>query len=185
VSFDVPYARARWRAAPPLAAAGAVAVGLALLGRWTTELGLGVALASVALAGAIELLGDARYRSVAPVPMIAGFVVLAAGLPLGPGPDLLAAAGGVVLLAWVAEDPARPAGGVLRGAIGWALPGLAVGLAWASSFLLPPSSAPIGIAGGLLAAVVIALAALFHRPEIVTSEQAPVSPSTRGRSGTR
>jgi hypothetical protein len=173
VTLDVPFARARWRATPSLAAAGAVAVALALLGRWPIEIGLGVALASVAIAGGLELAGDGRHRSIAPVPMLAGLLLLAAGLPSGPAPELLAGVGGVVLLAWIAEDPARPAGGALRGAVGWGLPGLAVGLAWVSSFLLPPSSAPIGVAGGLLAAVVIALAALFHRPEIVTTEPAP------------
>ncbi len=161
-----------WTALPPLAAAGALAVVLALFGRWPFALGLGIALASVALAGGLEWVDDGRIRSMAPVPMLAGFLLLVARLPAGPAPELLAGVGGVVLLAWLAEDPARPAGGATRGVIGWGLPGLAVGLAWVSSFLLPPSAAPIGLAGGLLAAVVIALAAVVHRPELVTSEPA-------------
>jgi hypothetical protein len=170
---DVPFSRARWRSLPPLAAAGAVSVALAWLGRWPTAIGLGVAVGSVAVAAGLEWSADVRARGVAPVPMIAGLLFLGLGLTSGPATELLAGAGGVVLLAWIAEDPARPAGGPVRGVIGWGLPGLAVGLAWVSSFLLPPSAAPIGVAGGLLAAIVIALAALFHRPELVTSEQSP------------
>jgi hypothetical protein len=173
MTADVPFARARWRTLPTLAATGAVDTVLALLGRWPTAVGLVVALASVGVAAGLALVADPRLRGVAPVPVLVGLLALAAGLPTGPAPELLAGVGGVVVLGWVAEDPARPAGGLLRGAIGWGLPGLAVGLAWVSSFLLPSSAAPIGVAGGLLAAVVIALAALFHRPEIVTAEPAP------------
>jgi hypothetical protein len=173
MSRDEPFARARWRSVPPLAAAGAVAVVMALIGGWPTAVGLGVALGSVGVAAGFSLPSVSRIRPLAPLPLLAGFLVLAAGLPSDPAPELLAGVGGVVLLAWIAEDPARPAGGALRGAIGWGLPCLAVGLAWISAFLLPPSAAPIGVAGGLLAAVVIALAALFHRPELVTSEPAP------------
>jgi hypothetical protein len=167
-----PFSLARWRALPPLFVVGAVGIGLALLGHWPAVVGMAAALVAVGSAGTLELQDNARTRSLAPIPALAGTLFLAAGLPAGAGPDLLAGFAGVVLLAWIAEDPARPAGGVVRGAMGWGLPGLAVGLAWVCSFLLPPSSAPIGVAGGLLAAVVIALAVLFHRPEIVTSEPA-------------
>jgi hypothetical protein len=173
VSLDLPFARARWRTLPALAAVGAVAIVMALIGDWPTDLGIGIALVTVGVATALSLLTDPRLRLLAPLPMLAGFLVLAAGLPSYPAPELLAGVGGVVLLAWIAEDAARPSGGLLRGAIGWGLPCLAVGLAWVSAFLLPPSAAPVGVAGGLLAAVVIALAWLFHRPEIVTSEPAP------------
>ncbi len=173
VTRDAGFGRARWRTLPPLVAAGLVALVLARVGRWPSGLGLGVALAAVVLAGALGLVEDARIRRLAPLPLLAGLLALTAGLPTGPGYDLLAGAGGVVFLAWIAEDAARPAGGTVRGAIGWGLPGLAVGLAWVSSFLLPPAAAPIGVAGGLLAAIVILLALLFERPELVTSEPAP------------
>ncbi|MGA9840560.1 MAG: hypothetical protein WBS16_09070, partial [Thermoplasmata archaeon] len=60
-----------------------------------------------------------------------------------------------------------------RGAVVWAVPGLAVGVAWASEFLLPSTSAPLGVAGGLLAASLIALAYLVSRPELFDREAAP------------
>ena len=170
---DASFDRARWRTLPPLVAAGLVAIVLARVGRWPPELGLGVALAAVVLAGGLGLITDDRFRRLAPVPLLAGLLALTAEVPTGPGFDLLAGAAGVVVLAWIAEDPARPAGGAVRGAIGWGLPGLAVGLAWVSSFLLPPAAAPIGVAGGLLAAILILLAWLFERPEMVVSEPAP------------
>jgi hypothetical protein len=170
VTLDVPFAHARWRTVPPLAAAGAIETVLALLGHWPTAFALGVALASIGVAGGLQFSAELRLRTLAPLPMIAGFLVLAAGVASSPAPELLAGVGAVALLAWIAEDATRPAGGWIRGAIGWGLPGLAVGLAWVSSFLLPPATAPIGVAGGLLAAIVIALAALFHRPELVTSD---------------
>jgi hypothetical protein len=169
---ESPVARSAWRALPTLVAAGLVAVVLGLYGDLPRAVGLAIALGATAVAAPLELARDGRFAPFAPVPLLLGFLALVASLPSGPGTDLLAGLGGVTLLAWCAADPARP-GGVARGLLGWGLPGLAVGLAWVSSFLLPPSSASVGVAGGLLAATLIALAALFRRPDLVETGAAP------------
>jgi hypothetical protein len=78
-----------------------------------------------------------------------------------------------VLFRSLLDDPSRPAGGAVRGAPVWAISALAVGVAWASSFLLPGTAAPLGVAGGLLAASLIALAYLVRRPELFDQALAP------------
>jgi hypothetical protein len=154
------------RAIPVAVVLAAAAIALAAVGRLPLLLGASVAVVAVALSEFLRLSARLRTQDLAPVPVLATLGVLAAAAPIGPVPEVLAGAAGVVVLAWIADDPTRPPRGVLRGAVGWGLPGLAVGLAWASSFLLPGSAAPVGVAGGLLAAAVIALAYLFLRPEL-------------------
>jgi hypothetical protein len=157
---------------PTLAAVGFLALVLALYGRLPLAAGVGIALGSTALGAALLFLRSGRAAPFAPVPVLLGLLSLAASTPSGPFTDLLSGVAGVSVLAWCAADPGRE-GGAARGILGWGLPALAVGLAWVSSFLLPPSTAPVGVAGGLLAATVIALAALFRRPDLVESGPAP------------
>jgi hypothetical protein len=156
-----------------LAVLTAAALSLAAIGGLGWTAGILVALVGVALSATVRLVAGGRMRAVAPVPVLVALGVLTATVPLGPIPEILAGAAGVAFLAWLADDPARPAGGVLRGALGWGLPGLAVGLAWVSSFLLPPTAAPVGVAGALLAATIVALTLLFRRPELASAAPAP------------
>ena len=92
--------------------------------------------------------------------------------PIAPIPELLVGMAGVVFVAWLLDDPSRPAAGATRGAVEWAIPALGVGVAWASSFLLPTTAAPIGVAGGMLAAALIVLAYLVRRPELFDRDRA-------------
>jgi hypothetical protein len=105
-------------------------------------------------------------RELALLPVLVALGVLALETPASPLGELLVGASGVVFVAWLLDDPSRPPAGATRGALEWAIPGLAVGLAWASAFLLPAGAAPLGVAGGLLAAVLIVLAYIVRRPQL-------------------
>ncbi len=153
------------RTLPTLAALGALSVVLASVARLGFATGLAIGLAGLAVAALLSVAREGQFRSVAPAPLLLSLGTLAASAPLSALAEITAGVAGVTVLAWIANDPFRPPWGVLRGALGWGVPGLAVGLAWVSSFLLPPSAAPVGVAGALLAATVIALAVLFAEPE--------------------
>jgi hypothetical protein len=148
-------------------------IALAAVGRLPFVVGAAVALLGVALTEALRWNVRHVASDLAPVPVLAALGILAAAAPFGPVPEVVAGAAGVALLAWIAADPTRPPHGVLRGAVEWGLPALAVGLAWASSFVFPGSAVPVGVAGGLLAAAVIALAFLVLRPELADAGAAP------------
>jgi hypothetical protein len=109
---------------------------------------------------------SSTVRRSAPIPVLAALGFLALETAIAPIPELLVGASGVVFVAWLLDDPSRPPAGVARGAVEWALPGLAVGVAWTSSFLLPATTAPIGVAGALLVGVVVAIAYLVRRPDL-------------------
>lgn len=156
------------RTLPTLAAVGALSAVLAAVARIGFVPGLGIGLAGLAVAAVLSVLREGAYRPIAPAPVLLSLGALAASAPLSALAEIAAGAAAVAVLAWLANDPFRPPWGVLRGALGWGVPGLAVGLAWVSSFLLPPSAAPVGVAGALLAATVIALAILFAEPERAT-----------------
>ena len=112
-----------------------------------------------------------RELSAAPVLVVLGG--LAVATPASPVPELLVGVSGVAFIAWLADDPARPPAGATRGAVVWAIPALGMGVAWASEFLLPATSAPLGVAGGLLAASLVALAYLVARPDLFDRDVAP------------
>ncbi len=163
------------RTLPTLAALGALSVVLAADARIGFAAGLGIGLAGLAFAALLSVVGGGRFRPIAPAPVLLFLGALAASAPLSALAEITAGAAGVAVLAWIANDPFRPPWGALRGALGWGVPGLAVGLAWVSSFLLPPSAAPVGVAGALLAATVIAIAVLFAEPERATGGPASTS----------
>jgi hypothetical protein len=126
----------------------------------------GIALAGVAVATAVRLLPDPRGRELAPAPLFLGLVLLAAATPVAAIPELIAGLGGVVGVVWLLDDPRGVPGAVSRGAIVWGVPALGVGVAWASATLLPSTSAPVGVAGGLLVAALVILVYLVRRPEL-------------------
>jgi hypothetical protein len=149
------------------------AMALAFVSTLPPVLGVAIALVGVALSLGLELRAGEGTRALDPLPAMVALGILAAACPLGSVPELVAGGAGVAVIAWLAEAPDRPPHGAGRGALGWGLPGLAVGVAWIGSLLLPPSAAPIGVAGGLLAAAVLALAYLFRRPELAVGAAAP------------
>jgi hypothetical protein len=79
---------------------------------------------------------------------------------------------GLAFLVWLADDPARPAGGARRGLATVAVPALAVGIAWSSTLFLPAGAVPLGVAGGLLALTLALVAFLVGRPSLFDREEA-------------
>ena len=143
-------------------------------GTLPVALGAGLALGLTGAALALRAHARARLRAIAPVPALAALIVAALASPLGLLPELLAGMAGLAFLAWLADDPTRPIGGLGRARMTLLLPALALGIAWASALLLPSRAAPIGVAGGLLAGALVALAILIARPGAFDREEATI-----------
>lgn len=166
---------------PPLRGGGSFALLLVVAGLFgylsslPALLGVVVAVAGVALAEAAQRLPRSELRSLSPLPAVGGLVAVAVASPLGLVPELVAGASGVALLVWLADDPARPAGGVRRARNSLAIPTAAVGIAWASALFLPSSSASLGVAVGLIVFVLAAVAYLLGQPALFDREEPSAS----------
>ncbi len=168
-----PPPRSWRRAIGPTVPVLAVAVlVLALDSRLPTAVALLLAAAGIASSVVLRAVGRPGFAEAAPVPVLAVLGLLAVETPIAPLPELLVGAAGVVFVAWLSDDPWRPPAGLSRGALGWAVPALGVGIAWASTFLLPSSAASLGVAGGLLAGALLALAYLVSRPDLFGRDEA-------------
>ena len=132
-------------------------------------------LVAVGLGVLLRRFGGARAGPIAPVPVLGGLGLAAVVSPLGLVPALAAGAAGLVFLLWLADDPHRPAHGVRRAGAGLLLPALAVAMSWVSALLLPPGSATVGVAAGLLAFAIGAVAFLVARPGLFDREEALTS----------
>ena len=137
-------------------------------------LGVGIAVAAVAVGIAAGLRADPspRISGYAPVPAVVGIALEAVVAPVGLGTEIVAGAAGLALLLWLADDPDRPVGGPVRALPAIALPALALGIAWSSALFLPSGALPLGVAGGLLALTIIAVALLAGRPTLFDREEA-------------
>lgn len=98
-----------------------------------------------------------------PLPAVVALAVLAATSPAAPSTELFGGLAAVALLLWLADDPSRPAGGGRRAGFAVATCALAVGIAWSVALVLPRPSGAIGIAGGMLAALLLLVAYLLAR----------------------
>lgn len=148
------------------------AAALGYLSGFPDGLGLLVAIAAVLLAAVLRVSSDHDLAVYAPVPALAGIAVEAAAAPVGFGTELLAGFAGLCFLAWLADDPARPVGGDLRALPTIMLPALALGIAWSSALFLPAGAVPLGVAGGLLALTLAAVAFLVGSPSVFDREEA-------------
>lgn len=133
--------------------------------------GVALVVFAVGLGGVLQRVRPRSVRSFAPLPVVAGIATVAIASPLGLVPELVAGVSGIAVLLWLADDPGRPAGGVGRAQTALSIPALALGIAWASAFLLPSSSASLGVAVGLLVFVIAAVAYLFGRPTLIDREE--------------
>jgi len=97
----------------------------------------------------------------ATAPALAAIVVLTASAPAAASTELFAGLTGLAFLLWLADDPARPAGGGRRAGPTIAPAALAVGLAWAFALSLSGEPVEVGLAGGVLAAAIVVLAVLI------------------------
>jgi hypothetical protein len=131
--------------------------------------------AGTALGVGLRLVPEPRAQEVAAVPVLVALATGAVASPLGIVPELVAGGAALAFLLWLADDPARPAGGSVRGRVTVLIPAFALGIAWASALLLPSSSASLGVAAGLLVFVIAALAYLVGRPGLFDREPAATS----------
>jgi len=163
---------------PPLGSSALLFLAAGFLGYLANLPGaLGVVLATVGVAVAVGLraLRPSGVRAFAPLPALLALAFGALASPLGLVPELAAGGAGLAFLAWLADDPARPAGGIARARSTILVSGLALGIAWSSALLLPSRSASLGVAAGLLVLAVGALAYLVARPELFDREAAATS----------
>lgn len=134
--------------------------------------GIVLAVAAVVLATGLRADESHRASSYAPLPVLFVLVLEAVTAPIGFGTELLAGLAGLAFLVWLADDPARPAGGAVRGIPEIALPALALGIAWSSELFLPSGVIPLGVAGALLALTLAAVAFLVGWPTVLDREEA-------------
>ena len=166
--------RRRWRLAvgptvPVLAA-------LSLLAAYGSELplvvGLAVASAGVALGVLLRGIDRAGARATFPVPVLVALGATAVFAGVAPLELLVVGLAGAAFVAWLTDEPSRAPRAVGRGALEWLVPTLGVALAWASSFLLPRTTASLGVAGGLTAGALALLAYLLTRPDLFDRDAA-------------
>lgn len=116
-----------------------------------------------------------RYPDTGPalmlLPALAALGVLAVTAAPVPSTELLGGVASLTLLLWTADDPARPAGGGRRAVPALAACAASVGIVFGLSLALPSLPPGIGIAGGLLALVILVLAVLLERISLAPSER--------------
>ena len=134
--------------------------------------GLALTLAAIVLAAGLRMSASPVLAASAPVAALAALAIEAVAAPVGFGTEIVAGVAGLAFLVWLADDPNRPAGGPWRAAPTLALPALALGIAWSSALFLPTGSVPLGVAAGLLALALAAVAFLVSRPAVFDREEA-------------
>lgn len=155
----------------PALALLAVALGLfGVLAAFPFLLGVPIAVAGAGGAFLLRNRGGPRSRAYAFVPPLVGLVLLASNAPSAPSTDLVGGLAAVALLAWLADDPARAAGGISRALPSLLLVLVTLGIAWVGAFLLPAGTALIGVGAGLLVVVMILVAVLLGRPDLIDRE---------------
>jgi hypothetical protein len=131
-----------------------------------------LAAAAVAVAAGLRVSSSRTVAACAPIPALAALAIEAVPAPVGLGSDLVAGLAGLAFLVWLADDPSRPVGGAVRSLPTVAVPALALGIAWSSALFLPSGAVPLGVAGGLLALALAAVAFLVGRPTVFDREEA-------------
>ena len=164
--------------APPIGPSVLLAVAGGFLGYLTAQLWpflFLVVWAGVGLGIGLRLLPLPQAQQVAAVPVLVALAIGAVASPLGIVPELVAGGSALAFLLWLADDPARPAGGPVRGRVAILIPAFALGIAWASALLLPSRSASLGVAAGLLVFAIAALAYLVGTPDLFDREVSATS----------
>lgn len=135
-------------------------------------LGFLVAAGAVVLAAFLRASRSGANAGYAPAPVLAALALEAVVAPVGFGTELFAGFAALAFLVWLADDPSRPTGGPLRSLPTIAVPSLALGIAWVSGIILPAGAVPLGVAGGLLALTLAAVAYLVGSPSLFDREEA-------------
>ncbi len=137
--------------------------GFGLLGGLPYFAGVAVGVGGLLAAEATRRLRPWGSPSLPLLPAIGALLVLAVSAPATPAVALAGGLAAVALLLWLALDPTRLAGAARRAAptLGYCVAALAV--AWAVTVALPNIGSAVGVAGGLLAVVVLVLVLLLER----------------------
>jgi hypothetical protein len=141
---------------------GIVGGALAVLTGPSAPLAIAALIGALALTVVLRTLRRARDVWILPALGLAGGLVFLA--PIAFVSELLAGALGLVLLSWIALGPFGSTPFTDRGR-GLLLPGVALALALSATLVLPGGPALVGVASGLLAAILIALAYLSGLPD--------------------
>ena len=165
--------RETYRLGPGLPVLVLAALALTVVSDWPILIGSLLVAVGVAVGVVVRWEAGPRARALSVVPVLVALVALGARTPVGAVPDGLAGVAGVAVIVWLADDPHRPRERPSRWFSAWSIPVIGVAIAWASTALLPPTAVPFGVAGGLLAAALIALAVLVRRPDLVDRDRAP------------
>ncbi|MGA8710215.1 MAG: hypothetical protein WB786_03170 [Thermoplasmata archaeon] len=164
---------ARWRVRPwSLALLLVTLTYLGYLSGYPYGYGFLVAAGAVALAAFLRASPSGSDVAYAPAPVLAVLALEAVAAPVGFGTELFAGFAALAFLVWLADDPDRPSGGPVRSLPTIAVPALALGIAWVSGIILPAGALPLGVAGGLLALALAAVAYLVGSPSLFDREEA-------------
>lgn len=126
-------------------------------------LGVVVAIVGILLAAGLgNRAGDAA-RDLSAVPLLAALALLAAWAPVAVATELLAGAGGLAVLLWLAAGSA-PRGGLAEASGVLAFPMLAVAVGAAATVLLAPPSAFLEGAASLLVGALLLAGWLYGHP---------------------
>jgi hypothetical protein len=104
--------------------------------------------------------------------VIATLLVLGVSALSTPTSDLLGGLAGLALLLWLAGAPGAGPRAIARSLSTVGSAALIVMIAWTSALLLPRSPALLGIGAALLVTVVLAVAILLGRPDLIDAEPA-------------
>jgi len=132
--------------------------------------GVGIAAGSVLAGTAMQRYRGRPLGDLAAVPVIGALAVLAAFAPSTAPADLLGGVGAVAILFWLAGEPGKARGSLARAVPTVMTTGLILVIAWTSALLLPRSPALLGIGGALLVALMLAVAILLGRPDLIDGE---------------
>ena len=111
-----------------------------------------------------------RSSSWAALPVVLALSVESVTAPAGAAPELLAGLSALAFLAWWADDPGRPTGGIGRAASALTMIALGIGVAWTIVLVGPRESSDVGVAGALLAVGLAVLAILLARSRRPTAD---------------
>ncbi len=160
---------------PGYAILAVASAGLSLLTPLPLLAGIVLAVSGATLATLLRALLPRGFRFLGLFPPLVVLGIFVADSPPGTIPELVAGIAALALLLWCAEEPDRSPGAVGRGLSGLAVPAAVLGIALASSLLLPSGVGSLGIAAALLAVSVAAVALLLGAPR--TFERDPSATS--------
>jgi hypothetical protein len=160
---------------PGYAGLAAAATGLGFFAALPVVFILTLGVASVTVASFVRAVLPRRLGFLGVVPALVPLAVFATFAEVGPLPELAAGVAALALLFWCSEEPDRLPGAERAGLSALAIPAAVLGMAFASSLLLPVGEGSLGIAAALLVGCVAAVALLLGAPHTFDVDPASTS----------